>query len=188
MNHATSAPAITYTLIIGLIVIVWRLYIRFRRSVGRQLFRARRPWISVILFPLLTVFMTLTLVSVNAQLALLALLGGAAVGVGLAIYGLRLTRFEVTPGGLYYTPNAHIGIALSLLFIGRIAYRFLQMGGMFPGTGASMSGAPPSPGWNSPFTLLFFGPLAGYYTTYAIGLLRWRASLTTPAAQPAEPQ
>ncbi len=36
---------------------------------------------------------------------------------------------------------------------------------------------------NSPLTLAIFGTLAGYYVTYAIGLLRWRArvALQPPA-------
>jgi hypothetical protein len=35
----------------------------------------------------------------------------------------------------------------------------------------------------SPLTLLVFGMLAAYYTTYAAGVLRWRHSLA--AADPA---
>jgi hypothetical protein len=30
----------------------------------------------------------------------------------------------------------------------------------------------------SPLTMGLFGMLAGYYVTYAIGLLRWRASVS----------
>jgi len=33
----------------------------------------------------------------------------------------------------------------------------------------------------SPLTMAIFGTLAGYYVSYAIGLLRWRAQV---AAQP----
>lgn len=46
----------------------------------------------------------------------------------LGVYGLRLTRFERTPTGLFYTPNAHLGIALSLLLVLRLGYR----GGRLP--------------------------------------------------------
>jgi hypothetical protein len=83
------------------------------------------------------------------------------------VYGLRLTKFEQTAQGLFYTPNAHLGIALSLLFIGRLIYRAFQI---------YLSVGNPSlhDFTRSPLTLAIFGTLAGYYVTYAIGLLRWR--------------
>ena len=31
---------------------------------------------------------------------------------------------------------------------------------------------------SSPLTMAIFGTLAGYYVTYAIGLLRWRAQVS----------
>ena len=104
-------------------------------------------------------------------MALLALGGGLLVGVSLGFYGLRNTRFEKTPQGLFYTPSAHVGIALSLLLAGRIIYRLIQVEGMFGG-----APAPPANYATTPLTLLIFGTLAGYYVTYAIGLLRWRHS------------
>jgi len=188
MNGHGHPSALVSILIVALIA--WRLYSRFRRSVGRQHLSKVRPWITVTLFPILTVLIVVTLAMANRPLAtwaLAALAGGIAIGIGLGIYGLRLTRFEVTETGLYYTPSAHLGIALSALLTLRILYRVLQ-GGFLSGMGTAGATAPP-PTANSPLTLLFFGALAGYYTTYAIGLLRWRHSLTNmqPVAKPAEP-
>jgi hypothetical protein len=181
MNQPGHTPAFVTILVIALIV--WRLYMRLRRSVGRQQLRQVRPWFTVTLFPLLIAFFTAF--SIGKPLSLLALLGGAALGVGLGIYGLRLTRFEVTPEGLYYTPSAHIGIALSLLLVARIAYRFVVGSVAFAPGGDAPPGQPPL----TPLTLIFFGPFAGYYTTYAIGLLRWRFSATSvPAVQPVKPE
>jgi hypothetical protein len=95
-----------------------------------------------------------------------------AIGIGLAVYGLRVTRFESTPSGLYYTPSAHIGVALSLLVVARVAYRLFQ-------SYAATAGftEPPASLVRSPLTLLLVGTLAGYYAWYALGLLRWRRSL-----------
>jgi hypothetical protein len=165
-------------------IILWRVFIRLRRSIGRQLLSKTRPWITVCLYALVS---TLVLMGAIGQpMNLLVLLGGAAVGLALAIYGLRLARFEVTPDGLYYTPSAHIGVAVSLLLIGRIIYRWVQVG--FLGTAGPAPGTGPG-ALNSPLTLALFGTMAGYFTTYAIGLLRWRAGLPAmPAPQPAEPQ
>jgi hypothetical protein len=149
-------------------LVIWRLYSRVRRVIGRQKLSVVRPWLTVTLFPLLLAMMALA--AMKQPVAIVALLAGAAIGVVLGMVGHRLTNFETTPQGLFYTPNAHLGIALSLLFAGRIAYRFMQI--------SLAGGAPASPygpGFvSSPVTLLIFGTLAGYYVSYAIGLLRWR--------------
>ena len=89
----------------------WRLYSRIKRMVGRQRLSRVRPWFTVCLFPLLIV---LFLVLARAHpYALLGVIGGVIAGTALGIYGLRVTRFEATPDGLFYTPSAHLGIALS---------------------------------------------------------------------------
>jgi hypothetical protein len=108
-----------------------------------------------------------------------ALAGGAVIGIALGLLGTRLTRFEATPAGLFYTPNAHLGIALSLLMALRLGYRVvvLQMNGQNFDPQSMQLGA-------SPLTMAIFGTLAGYYVTYAIGLLRWRAQVRTQS--PAE--
>ncbi|HVW69925.1 MAG TPA: hypothetical protein VHB68_13180 [Steroidobacteraceae bacterium] len=162
-------------------LIAWRFYRRFRRSVGRQHLSKVRPWITVVVFPLLIALFAVTAARAprSDPLALYALLCGLAVGIILGIYGNRLTRFEATPEGFYYTPSAHLGIALSAVLLIRIGYRFLQ-GGL-----VTAHGPPPPP---SPMTLLIFGALAGYYTTYAIGLLLWRRSVTAVAVTPSQPQ
>jgi hypothetical protein len=146
---------------------VWRVYSRVRRMIGRQQLTGVRPWISVFLFPVLVAL--LAFVSQRHPVALAALAGGLAGGGLLAVYGLRLTRFERTAEGLFYTPNAYLGIALSLLLFGRVIYRLVQIyAGGLPPAGASSDFA------RSPATLAIFGMLAGYYVAYSLGLLRWR--------------
>ena len=85
-----------------------------------------------------------------------------------------LTKFERTTEGFFYTPSAHLGIALSLLFVGRLAYRLAQTYAL--AEQASM--AWPNDFTHSPLTLVIFGTLAGYYVTYAMGLVRWRRHAT----------
>jgi hypothetical protein len=176
-------PQATHALLTAAIVIfvVWRLYKRVRRSLGRQRLQRVRPWITVTVFPLLLLLAGLG--SLARPLAASSLLGGAAAGIALGVLGLRLTRFEVTPEGLFYTPSAHLGIALSTLLVCRVAYRFATHG--LPGT----PGAAPATPALTPLTLLLLGTLAGYYCTYAIGLLRWslRARAATPEGAPSAP-
>jgi hypothetical protein len=155
-------------------LVAWRLYSRMRRMVGRQRLSPLRPWLTVALFPLLAalvLFGTLAAPGANPLVAA-GLCGGVVAGIALGLYGTRLTRFEATPAGLFYTPNAHLGIALSLLLVARLGYRFLM---------PYLSGQPVDMRQmqlhSSPLTLAIFGMLAGYYVTYAIGLLRWRAGI-----------
>ena len=136
--------------------------------VGRQRLSSVRPWIT------LSVFSLLLLGSIARPPSALAILGGSILGAVLGICGIRLTRFEATPSGLYYTPNAWLGISLSLLFLGRVAYRFA--GFYFSDSGG---GALPSDFMRSPLTLFIFGTLAGYYVIYAVGLIRRGRRLDT---------
>jgi hypothetical protein len=162
-----ALPTSTLVVVALVPLIAWRLYSRVRRLVGRQRSRAWRHWLAVVLFPLLAAMLALAAVRNPVALGMLA--GGLVVGTGLGLWGLRLTRFERTPQGWFYTPNAHIGIALSVLVIARIGWRLFEMQ-----SGALRAAGPDFA--RSPLTLAIFGMLAGYYTTYALGLLRWRRS------------
>jgi len=136
--------------------------------VGRQQLSSVRPWVTVMRLPN-TDRAAGDCVHCTAEFPACAC-GGVVVGVCLGVYGLRMTRFEKTPQGLFYTPNAHLGIALSLLLVGRIIYRFIQV---YSATG-SAAAAQQVNYTTTPLTLLIFGTLAGYYFTYAVGLLRWQ--------------
>ena len=157
-------------------LILWRVYARVRRNIGRQRSRAWRHWTGAIFFPLLVVLIALTALARPDVEA--GLFGGVAAGAALAIYGLKLTRFERTEQGFFYTPNAYLGVGLTLLFVSRVVWRMAQLyGGV---DGAHAAGAQ---GMTlSPLTMLLFGLIAGYYTTYAAGILRWRrtAVVATP--------
>ena len=156
-----SPPALGLLLLVPLVA--WRLYARFRRLVGRQRLSRVRPWISLTVFPAL---MLLLAWLVHSRVDALAWLGGATVaGALLARYGLSRTVFEATSGGLFYTPHAPLGIALTVLFAGRILYRVYEVVSAGP---AAVDFA------RSPLTLAVFGLLAGYYIGYAAGLVRWR--------------
>jgi hypothetical protein len=156
----------TITMLVLIPLVAWRMYARVRRVVGRQTFSKVRPWITLAIFPALIILLSLGARSHPQMLEWLAV--GICVGAALGLYGLKKTQFEATAQGLYYTPNAHLGIALSVLFISRMLYRFFEV--YSHGTSAP-------PGMDdmarSPLTLAIFGLLAGYYMTYAIGLLRW---------------
>ncbi|HET7402204.1 MAG TPA: hypothetical protein VFJ62_10495 [Usitatibacter sp.] len=166
---ALPAPT-TITMLVLIPLIAWRLYSRIRRMVGRQRLSRVRPWITLGVFPLVILLLALAQLPRPANLAFLV--AGVTGGGLLGVYGLRMTRFEPAPEGLFYTPNAHLGIALSLLFLARIAWRLVELFMLQPHAARA-----PDEFARSPLTLAIFGLLAGYYIAYAIGLVRWRAAV-----------
>lgn len=160
----------TITLLALMPLLVWRMVVRVKRMVGRQRAGRIRPWIQLVIFPLIIALLCFLAREHLERLWWLA--GGVFAGLGLAVYGLKKTVFEPTPTGLFYTPNAHLGIALSVLLFGRVLWR---LGEMFLMDGAAQQ--QPDDFGKSPLTLLIFGLLAGYYIGYAAGLIRWRFSV-----------
>ena len=153
-------------------LVAWRMYSRIRRMIGRQRSKAWRHWTAAIFFPLLLAMLGMAALARPASAAILA--GAIVAGVALAVWGLKLTRFEKTPEGIFYTPNAHIGIALSTLFLMRVLYRFYEIATM----PAPPRGAPGMQDFaRSPLTLVVLGMLASYYAAYAVGVLLHRHRL-----------
>ena len=157
----------TITLLILLPLVGWRVYSRVRRLVGRQRLSRVRPWITLTVFPLLLAMLCFAARAHVERLGWLA--GGLGLGALLGVFGLARTRFEPAPEGLFYTPNAHLGIALSILFVARLIYRAVEVYALEPGVRHGMDDFA-----RSTVTLAVFGLLAGYYIVYAIGLIRWR--------------
>jgi hypothetical protein len=178
--QAPGANALPFLIMIPLVA--WRMYSRVKRSIGRQTLSKVRPWLTISLFPLLLILFGSTAISLARPALLWAQAGGIAVGVVLGIYGLRHTKFENTPQGMFYTPNAHIGIAISLLFLGRVIYRMFVMYTTDPYAQQNSASFA-----LSPLTLGIFGVMAGYYVTYAIGLVRWRKGVEEAAASSTAP-
>lgn len=171
-NREMDAPnpsAITWLILLPLIA--WRMVVRFKRMTQRQRLTRVRPWVQLTLFPLLLWFLAMT-AFVPPQpprpekLIWLAL--GIALGGAIALYGLRRTQFERTAEGLFYTPDAKLGIALSTLFIARVVYRLGELIIVGPHAQEGLEFA------LSPYTLGPVGLFSGYFIIYAAGLLIWR--------------
>src|SRR4051812_32449283 len=91
------------------------------------------------------------------------LVGGLLLGAVTGFFGLKLTRFETTAEGHFYTPDTRIGVAISLLLAGRLIYRFLIKHDAFDMGGHT----PPA---QSPLTFFLIGLTFGYYVVYYAGL------------------
>jgi hypothetical protein len=165
---ATINPSlITWLVLIPLVI--WRMAVRFKRMTQRQRLSRVKPWITLTVFPLLLYLLAMTAFVPPAPpqpLKLVWLAVGIVCGGALAIYGLKRTRFETTEDGLFYTPDAKLGTALSVLFLARIVYRMGEL---------AFVGVQASEGLQfalSPYTLGPVGLFSGYFIVYAIGLLR----------------
>jgi len=148
-------------MLVGLFL--WAVYRRVRRNIGRQRLNPRRLMVSIVILSLIS----LCLLTTTFILPLLALTfaGGALLGVAASFLGLRHTRFETTADGHFYTPNTYIGVALSLLLLGRLSYRLILL------QDHAYSTAHPAV-LQSPLTFFIMGLTIGYYLSYNAGLFR----------------
>lgn len=162
MSLATPAwSPILFTALIGV-----AYYRRLRSNFGTQPWRPRRTLLRLgILSIALIALTTVAVLYPNARLGI-----GVGVLIGGLLGGLSLqhTHTQLLDGSYLYTPNPWIGGALSLLLLGRLAWR-MGSGALSAG-GAQMSQKP------SVLTLAIAATLVGYYLVYGIGLsLRMRA-------------
>jgi len=165
-------PAHLTNYLIMLPLLAWIVWRRVSRQFGRQPIRRKRMIARIAVFAILG---SLLAVGGLHKVELVeGLLGGALIGGAIGLLGLRLTRFEVDPlRGDCYVPNPWFGAALSVLLLGRLAWRLLIVwpqlqqasAAVVPGAGQPMGYA------TSPLTLLVIGLLVGYYIVYFSGLL-----------------
>lgn len=179
-----SSKFIITTLVVALVA--WRIYVRMNRTFGRQRIKPRRMLIRIILLALVGV---LLLIAASRDLWTLGtMLGGAACGALIALIGLRYTQFETTAEGRFYTPHTYTGLAVTVLFLGRLAYDFTRLEHGLPGPSAN--GAAPSPlAEYNPLTLAVSGLFIAYYLGYYLAVLRRSRQSTEPSpAIPADPE
>jgi hypothetical protein len=158
-------------------LVVFALYRRLRRSFGRQPLRAGRMTVRIVLLGIVAcALLPLALRSVQFLAAELA---GGALGMGLGLWGAGRTRFVMFRGKLHYVPHTYTGIAVSLLFLGRVVFRVVQVytdmhaqhAGALSAAGSANGFAAPGMA-RSPLTAGIFFVLMGYYVCYYSLVLR----------------
>jgi len=161
-------PQLLTPIAIGALVL-FAIARRVRRNIGRQSLRPGAMWFRIGLFALLGVLFAVR--AARDMDFLGALLGGVAAGAALGWFGLRHTKFERTAQGVFYTPHTYIGLAVSMLLIARLAYRFLVNAPAMQAAAQANQDAFSS-FQRSPLTLAIFGVLIGYYCCYYLGVLQ----------------
>jgi hypothetical protein len=152
-------------------LVVFIAYRRLRRSFGRQILSPKRMTIRIVL--LAVAGCGVAIAAPKSMDFLGAMLSGIAAGAALGYWGANHTRFENFRGVLNYVPHTYTGIAVSLLFLGRLAYRLVELYGH--GRSAPPDGSP----IRSPFTVGVLFVLVGYYACY-YGLVLWKSKHLKP--------
>ena len=157
-------------------LIAFAIYRRFRRTFGKQPISS---WRMMMRMGFLSLVAVAFIATQPTPLGFLAGGLGAALGVGLGLFGLKHTRYEATAEGRFYTPNGWIGLVVTALFLGRMAARMvtLYQAGAFAAQTTPMDGFQ-----RSPLTLGLFFLLAGYYVSFLAGVLLASRRLTATTA------
>jgi hypothetical protein len=159
------------------ILVVFLIYRRLRRSFGRQPLRPARMSVRIVL--LLVVGCLLLPAAFRSAAFMSAVLLGTVAGVSLAMWGVARTRFLRVSDQLYYVPHTYTGIAVSLLFLGRLVYRLVQVYGYThaphsAGADAANQAFAPASMLQSPLTVGLFFVLMGYYVCY-YSMVLWKS-------------
>jgi len=160
-------------------LLVFAVYRRLRRSFGRQRLRPRAMTVRIVL--LAVIGCALVPATLKGAPFLAAELAGLALGIALGTWGAQRTRFLTLDGRMYYVPHTYTGVAVSLLFLGRLVYRGLKA---YTGAHGEPGAADAAPAFTSPpmfptgsltpLTLGIFFVLIGYYVYFYCWVL-WKA-------------
>jgi hypothetical protein len=150
-------------------LVMFGVYRRLRRSFGQQPLRPVR--MKVRIATLLIIGTLLLFGAGHSAQFIFAVLAGATAGILLAIWGAFRTRFLWIETQQYYVPHTYTGIAVTALFVGRLAYRLIQVyGAMHAAKSAGNQAAEQvfttNAMFRSPLTLGLFFILMGYYVCY----------------------
>jgi hypothetical protein len=177
--RGVNNQAFIYYIVFGALI-AFSIYRRTRRSIGKQKLRPGRVITRLVLLGVST--LCIILVGLLNPMIYLGFGAGIAGGVALGLVGLRLTKFETTVEGHFYTPDTRIGVAISLMLTGRIIYRFAVL----KDTNAAVAAGHP-PAMGSPLTFFIAGLTVGYYMVYYIGLFVHTHDKTPATASTAPP-
>ncbi len=154
---ADYAPILPFAVAALAVLLIYR---RVRRSGGEQPVRPLRMIKRMVV--LAAVGISFIPAAARSGDFLLMEASGALAGTALATWGARRTRYLRRGTQLYYVPHTYAGIAVTLLVLGRLVYRAVQID-FAPG---SMVQSPATAG------LLFV--LIGYFVCYYSRVL-WKS-------------
>lgn len=151
------------------LLLLFVLYRRVRRAVGFQRLVPAQLWVQTAMFAVICALILQSGVLHPTMLA--ADLVGIAVGATLAVVAMRATLVEQRDDACYYRPHPWIGMAVALVFIVRLGYRFvgLHAGVKGGGTGFPLRFQEYS---SDPVTTGVYFLVAAYWGVFNASLLR----------------
>ncbi|WP_067927871.1 CcdC protein domain-containing protein [Alicyclobacillus shizuokensis] len=156
------------------ILVAFGLYRRIRRTISFQPIQRRRMSIRCLLFVALLVLFVVTAAQTHLSDWVMGI--GILLGLALAWVAAATTRFEIRNGVWHYRPSGWVSGVVLLLFIGRLAYRLLELYHSEDLVAAS-NGQPAHLQANNytsdPWTVLVIVILFAYYAAYFAYLL-WK--------------
>lgn len=169
-------PLLIVPVVILVLLVLWLVLLPVSLWQRYRLGKARRkawPWLvklnSWLLLGSTAVFIaSMALTNLWWPGAFSYALAGMGAGLLTGVLGLWLTRFENTPQGFYYTPNAWLILALTLLVTARIAMGLVEMWRYWQGREALSL----VPVLEHASLFAVAGLLIGYYLVYTWGLRR----------------
>ncbi len=169
-------PLLIVPLLILVLLALWLLLLPLSLWQRYRMGKARRkawPWLVnlnawLLLVSACVFIASMALTSVWWPGALGYALAGLGAGVLTGILGLWMSRFEATPQGVYYTPNAWLILALTLLVTARIVMGFVEMWRYWQGRDSLAI----IPVLEHASLFAVAGLLIGYYLSYTWGLRR----------------
>lgn len=107
-------------------IMIFALYRRGRRLIGRQRYSRRRVLVRTVVLAAAVLLITYSYLRQSGQLETWAsVAAGFAVGVVIALVALRFTGMGRDERGIWYIPNLYLGIGLIALLVARYVYEYV---------------------------------------------------------------
>jgi hypothetical protein len=186
---ALSVPPLLVLLLLPLLLVALMPLIllqRYRVGTARRLVRGWTVTLNLVLMGISTILFLAgaALTTVWVPNAFAGALAGVALGTGLGLLGLVLTRWEPAAATLHYTPNRWLVLIVTFAVSARVLYGLWRS---WTAARAGLSGAPMVLAFGIPESLAVGGAVIGYYLMYGWGvrrrLRRWQRAVQGPRAQ-----
>jgi hypothetical protein len=142
---------------------------RYRAGTARRLARplVTRVTLGAMVFSAVIFLISAAVTAIWVPRALTLSIAGLAIGLLLGMIGLRLTRWDATPGSLHYTPNRWLVLLVTLLLSARIVYGLWRS---WQVADAGFGGAPVLAAFGIAESMAAGAIVIGYYLAFSAGL------------------
>jgi len=167
-------PLLLLVLLLPLVVIALMPLILIQRYRVGTARRQARPWmvtmnVALMAFSAICFLAGAAVTAIWVPNAFTGAAAGVALGAGLGLAGLALTRWEPTAATLHYTPNRWLVLIVTFVVSARVAYGFWRS---WTVAQSGVSGTPIVMAFGIPESLAAGGMVIGYYFAYAVGVRR----------------